>query len=382
MKKGGIKKMAATLAALQAFSLGAHFAPLNNNAIINPTNIVCRSSNSTSVDETGKVIYDTVTEEENEKPKVSFWESNPYLDKANETISDSQRPEDVLYSLSNIYVSYEDPENPIYLRYNPATGEYSPISIFDAENRATAQYGANQNALYDNYYRLIRDEYIWNELQRYFPVSAFTSEEAAKAFYKEYFALIKFCGCGYAAAIDSLFRAYEGKEREFEEMFGYPMYTVDEKGKIDFNYEIAILQFFNYSILNYSEGYGTAEQVINAVTNGTADFGISLTYEFGKIREYLKEYAPEVSLSTFCLQQTRGFRFNADDIVACEDFSLYKETDSGLQYYTLSDLEAHYVYVVGFTEDGRPIISSWGEQYILDNDGANWTYQVTLKLKV
>ena len=46
-----------------------------------------------------------------------------------------------------------------------------------------------------------------------------------------------------------MFQEFDGKEKEFEETFGYPMYTIDEEGAIHYNYYVFILEFFNFSVL-------------------------------------------------------------------------------------------------------------------------------------
>ena len=41
------------------------------------------------------------------------------------------------------------------------------------------------------------------------------------------------------------------------------------------------------------------------------------------------------------------------------------EADDGTVYSG----DGHFLFVVGFTDDGRPIVSSWGNRYILDVHG-------------
>ena len=58
--------------------------------------------------------------------------------------------------------------------------------------------------------------------------------------------------------INSLFVEYEGKEKEFLDKFGFPMYNINEEGDIDFNYEYLILDFFSYIHVR-CEGYTIQE---------------------------------------------------------------------------------------------------------------------------
>lgn len=159
---------------------------------------------------------------------------------------DSDNPYATLYHNSNIFVDYSDDGNLSFKRYNEETGEYNPISIFDDENLASSQYGANQEAFIKNFGTLIKDPYIWEELQKYYPVESFENEDKAMEFYQKYFTVMAHDGCGYAASANCVFKAYEGREEEFERTFGYPMYKVSPTGEIDFNYEMFQLGHYNY----------------------------------------------------------------------------------------------------------------------------------------
>ena len=37
------------------------------------------------------------------------------------------------------------------------------------------------------------------------------------------------------------------------------------------------------------------------------------------------------------------------------------------------------IYVSGFIEDGKVIVSSWGNKYIFDEENSSWIYKLTLK---
>ena len=115
-----------------------------------------------------------------------------------------------------------------YERYDENKNEYCNISIFDNENIESKQYGANQKDFFLNFDNLINNKQIWDELQIYMPYEVFDNMDDALFFYKKYFELICECGCGYVAATNYIFHQFEDKEKEFENKFGYPMYTVDE----------------------------------------------------------------------------------------------------------------------------------------------------------
>lgn len=301
------------------------------------------------------------------------------------------------------------------------------ISIFNEKNLSSRQYGGDQRTFERNYKNLIKDPYIWNEMQKCFPVEEFESEQAAMDFYHQYFKAITASGCGYVAIANKVFKHFEGKEKEFEKIFGYPMYKVDEEGKLDFNYEYFVLEFFNFSSLYpdysqekkdefkamfaktiadieyqryiYSEEYRnrpllnhnlTMDEVQEIIRirdkerelyqksekaiDESKTLGIPVDIRFGHIVEFLKTHGIQSKL----VLQKNNLQLEQGDILASEKFTLYKEED-GEKYSISSDIEPHCVSVVS-TDGGQTIVSSWGEKYVFDDQGADWTVEVDLKI--
>ena len=328
------------------------------------------------------------------------------------------------YEKSNVSIRRDNNNNIEYKRYNPETKEYHNISIFDDENLDSFQYGSNQRDFKKNFDSLISDPLIWEEMQSYFPEEKFESHEEAMFFYEKYFELIFDSGCGYAAACNFVFHMFEGREKEFQECFGYPMYTVNKKGYVDFNYEIFILKFFNASILKYQ---GLSEKVWNSMmkdiyklrldnffstsgyqrkkpknyfeltkeeqdewdrldainsekfheyfqdwvnsSNKYYNFGVSLDASFGYLYIYLREHG--IFIDSQIINQAKDY--DVDDIIACDDFELSNDNES------LYDVDLHYVYVTDVT-NGTITVSSWGRKYVFDNSDATMTTKVLLKL--
>ena len=331
---------------------------------------------------------------------------------------------------SNIYINIED-DVTTYERYDAKAREYHNISIFDDENIASHQYGASQRDFKNHFEELISDPLIWDELQVYFPESDFESHEEAVFFYQKYLYLIYECGCGYAAAADYVFHTFEGKEKEFEDIFGYPMYIVRDDGFVDFNYEIFILKFFNYSVIKekrlrkkvmssimkdvyefrlnnftndqeYKEKRKEIVKNMRTLTNKQLiewnnyenerttkfhelytkwkktpkeyyNFGIPTDASYGYLYVYLGKHGIVLNTEAIC----DAIRFSVDDIVASENFSLYDD-----KYFDEEKVDGqHYVYVSEITPNGKIIVSSWGNKYIFDNSEALWTDKVLLKIK-
>ncbi len=304
------------------------------------------------------------------------------------------------------------------------------ISIFDEENIKTKQYGANQKvfSLFDDDF--VKDVFIWNEMQKYYPKEMFSSRDEAIAFYKSYFNLISETDCGYTAACNVVFKYFEGREDEFLKAFGYPMYTYKD-GVIDFNYEYFVLEFFNYCNLKMKERYGEVREAtkkdmyrfalddyINSLEytlrkpskmtdeeydawekfdneriakykylydrwdschNTKINFGIPVDAAFGYIDNFL------ATKGLLCNSHVEfdNVKYKVGDIVAAGGYHLYtseeqKENETAFNA-VLTQIGDHYVYITEIHDD-KIIVSSFGNRYILDLSTATWKENVTLKI--
>ena len=317
----------------------------------------------------------------------------------------------------------DDGNFPVYERISE-DGKQGPISIFDDRNINTKQYGANQQDFKNHFEQLISDPVIWEEMQKYYPVESFNSEEEAMFFYQQYFLLIYDSGCGYAAAANYVFHMFEGREEDFYNAFGYPMYTMGKYG-IDFNYETFMLKFFNYSILekykqrklvskalekemlefqldefvdstkvskpsrdwteeqwdawrkSYHEREDKIEDYEKRIANADDEdynFGISLDDNFGFLYLYLRKHGVAISTS----YSGRARNLKTDDIIASKKSTLYQIDGGGSVTYAY-DVGLHYVYVTYVEEDQTIIVSSWGCKYIFDNSDVSNTYKINVK---
>ena len=292
------------------------------------------------------------------------------------------------------------------------------ILIFDDDNANSFQYGGSQIDFYEYYNLLIKDPYIWKEMQKCFPIESFSSHTEAMDFYELYLKKLGKHGCGYVAITDRVFHAFEGKEKEFEEIFGVPMYKISEDKSIDFNYELFTIKFFNYSILypNYNEerkelikkmftkslarreldrfiisnDYDNIDRKAWKTLHGdeqlefiykiqrldeeyytllekwekanNLDVAISLSDDnLGHIKEFLESYGIEADIDVNYTYED----IEPGDIIGSSNSVLYKENKYGEKYVIKDDIKNHGVYVVS-VENGKIIVSSWGEKYIYD----------------
>lgn len=258
----------------------------------------------------------------------------------------------------------------------------SDISIFGTYNLNSLQYGGSQLSFSDNVDKLLQDPIILNILNEYFPNA--TLED-----YEYYLYKVTSVGCGYTALINSLFVEYEGKEEEFLEKFGFPMYNINEEGDIDFNYEYLILEFFSY-IHAKCDGYTIQEiygdkaayqngHIVDGALGGNLNTGKghgTSSEECRRFSDFLKEkYDIDIDIN---VDYWGNYEINADNYLKW--YGMLEKSSSrqiilcsaGFDLYNLNgnlyceDVGSHAMYITGLTDDGRFIVSSWGNEFIVD----------------
>lgn len=303
-----------------------------------------------------------------------------------------------LFRNNNIYVNFKEPylnidelsiDGIAYYRFNPQTGELGPIGIgiFDEENIALNQYGGNQNDFQNHFAELIRDPMIWEEMQKCYPVDLFPSIDNAMEYYESYFDGLAGTGCGYVAATNLIFEKYKGKEREFEKTFGFPMYTVDQNGNIDFNYELMTLKYYNHcwndefvSKIKFSPYIDAAFASLLGKPIMSVDYyaqGDTGTHTYEKLESFLKNYGVSCTVHQKYYNQSDGDSVNnkilqdlaqkeVTYIIEVRGWDLYGIKNGNTSQLEWENIVGHAMYVTGFTDDGYPIVSTWGEQKVID----------------
>lgn len=219
-------------------------------------------------------------------------------------------------------------------------GAFSIDSVlFDDEG----SYGGDQGSMARTYaWHPIKCWELLAEIREYFPgMSIF------KAF--AYFNQLNSVGCGYVALANSLFLEYEGRPDEFERVFGFPMYKDG-----DLNYDRMILDI-----------YATTDQAgFNDRANGMPDGTLDDTRDH-IMRNYLAD-------------KNVGVRTEANADITVENFRQTVENGGhviiGYRFGIMYDEKGHAhkidgghaMLVTGVTDDGRFIVSSWGDKYYIN----------------
>ena len=267
------------------------------------------------------------------------------------------------------------------------------FSIFDLNNINNEQYGGSQMDFRNHVEELLKDPNIMKIFQENFPNASYED-------YELYCKKLCNVGCGYTAMVNSIFSAYEGKEQEFYDTFGFGMYTITPDGTIDYNYEPLILDWFTYywheykDYENIEDIYGNIADVISgdAALTGEISTGATgtplvdcyevfsnwindkynINYEYTHVVDIdknnlfnEKEFKEIINNNLQVVYDSYGYDLYYIDPNTGERGEIYSEDGGG-----------HAMYVTGFTDNGDMIVSSWGKQYILDistqNSGDYW----------
>ena len=280
--------------------------------------------------------------------------------------------------------------------------------IFGKKALETGQFGGNQNALYEQADRFIKDPKIKDIISKYYPNVTNKQMEAL-------FQVMEKHGCGYIASINTIMYQYLfHDEGDFQKRFGFPPYDLvfDENGKMikDYNFEYLFLDFFLYHCKNY-KGFKTIDEVLtkaDGVSNLNEAYTISL-------KKYLSDKGIKINVlngipmteedkKKAIDEWKAGIKDNANDLKWVYDltsdivkeylgkgdnilvsglngFDLYypydKDGNGKLDDVAQENLVSHEMMVVGTTSDpNKIVVSSWGEECVMDISNVSTHYVV------
>lgn len=250
------------------------------------------------------------------------------------------------------------------IAYRNVDGRIKNVNLFDDENQASKQYGGDQMTFREKGKELLEDPYILDQLKTFFPNA--TMED-----YELYLSNICGHGCPYVGLANTVFEEYVGREKEFEETFGYKMYTIDEDGNLDYNYEYMEFDFFNYLFAN--SGYDIEEIYENGglgIIDNTK-FPVFMQDKYNVNCKFEKpissfpgcdKYSHEVDYKN-AVEVYNNLKNQHDHVyIGSNGYDLYN-MDGSLH---VSNGGGHAMYITGITDDNRFIVSSWGSEFILD----------------
>ena len=149
------------------------------------------------------------------------------------------------------------------------------------------------------------------------------------------------------------------------------MYTIDDDGNLDYNFEYMAFDFFNYLFAN--SGYDIEEIYENGGL-GTIDntkFPVFMQDKYNVNCKFEKpissfpgcdKYYHEVDYKN-AVEVYNNLKNQHDHVyIGSNGYDLYNMDGSLYD----SNGGGHAMYITGITDDNRFIVSSWGREFILD----------------
>lgn len=220
--------------------------------------------------------------------------------------------------------------------------------VFDDEG----SYGGDQGAPQFIWLKKNRDE-LYETVRKYYP--RMTDEEI-----RQYLIKLNSEGCGYVAIVNTILAAYEGKSDEFERTFGFPMYAADG----DLNYNQLLVDFYsatdNHNKILFWDVTSKIEDIDEISGRGTTP--ASQKY---RAKLYLRQKGVDVKIKTSQIITIKNFEeiSHKKYIVINYHYGNLRKADGSIYQYIDG---GHSMVVTGITEDGRFIVSSWGEKLYID----------------
>lgn len=195
-------------------------------------------------------------------------------------------------------------------------------------------------------------------------------------------------GCGYIAMTNSIFVAFADNPEAFEEAFGYPMYG--ENG--DLNYDMLFIDLYS-SMDNINPDTGEFDYYhdYNSKMDGEKEAYDFWTDTSGtgtntNNRKYAYEqFLSEHGVSAEYHQKVDVTPSNVQSIIESGETIIISYHNG--QIYDVNgkpqEIHGHAMVITGVTDDGKYIVSSWGEEYYLDpkeNTGDTYMYYDTTSI--
>jgi hypothetical protein len=246
--------------------------------------------------------------------------------------------------------------------------EYASFDENSLSTMVLALYGARQSAASDLFEKYLSDPNSLFDVERqrvniYYQLFKKYKIDKGDEFMSFLLDLAAKHGCGYSVITNTIVDYYKDKPDEFEKKYGYPLYYVDEKGNKLFNYDCIFVDTFIQ--LNEDE---IKRRLKNKGTNG-----YSWSVKYSEMESYLKKIfgrkvpikcstkRGDISRETYDKMMASGDYSYA--VIAVRDFDLVPYGNNPRE--TRHNDGGHWMTIVGISENGNYIVSSWGFQWEL-----------------
>jgi len=156
--------------------------------------------------------------------------------------------------------------------------------------------------------------------------------------YKKYGRGFSQVGCGYIALANTVMFEFANRPDEFYEIFGFPLYRVDDEGNLFFNFE-------HFAVYLYND--------IGRIGRGTFPY---------RARSFFEDREIDVTITNRRFSIDRiGEKIETGQIIIYQNPTILHRPSGGDPV----KVGAHAVVVTGIAENGDLIVSSWGRQYYI-----------------
>ena len=255
--------------------------------------------------------------------------------------------------------------------------------VFDEKRIGAREYGARQGGPFE-------DRSAWNAFRAL--IEKNTGRRLNDQELELYLMRLRDEGCSYAAGVNAIMRAYEGRAEDFEREFGFPMY---QDGHL--NFDMLLVDFYsstdNYSRDSYGNYVYDPYEDYNPAEDGdrsgydpftdTTGSGPNQARQADRMSKYLSEHGLSFQIHSYSGDQITPETYQTyaaqGEITIGVGYPMYlRNTDgsfvmwsdgaSGMTNYSDS---GHRMSVTGVTDGGQFVVSSWGERYLVDPNDAH-----------
>ena len=257
------------------------------------------------------------------------------------------------------------------------------------KGKSNGIYGGNQSSPLKTFQKGSKEEkkQLIDIIQKYHP-KLDTNDEI-----EDFLAKLQDEGCAYVAMTNSIFSRFKGTEEEFQKKFGFSMY-IEKDGKKIPNYDAAIVDFYAskdnkerflwFEWTDDSKDKNTEKDYEMENPNGDyknrVGYGMTNEDVEKRFESYMEEhnikvdfiYEQEVGSNAF-FKETKSIAPTVENYNELKkEGEVYLSAKSGSVFYPVDNKEniqelegGHIVTITGVTNDGRFIVSTWGDQYTI-----------------
>lgn len=224
----------------------------------------------------------------------------------------------------------------------------------------TGEYGGDQGSPASQWGFWSEKEELYDIVREHFPDM---SDKEIRSYLKK----LNSEGCSYVATINTIFAAYEGREAEFERTFGFPMYKDG-----DLNYNELIVDFYCETDNHNKDSFGADYMDSAEDISSEEGYGATWSQQVYRAEMYLQERGVDVDIShkEITVDNFREYSENGYIVIDYFDGPLENKDGNTAQFIK----GGHAMTITGVMEDGRYIVSSWGEKYYVDPSQGNCNY--------